>query len=596
MDLVQTFVLDGTSYEVGTIWRDGDPLYKASDIAKVLGIRNIHGTLASIPECHKVLASSDTLGGNQQMVFLREKAVYKIIMRSRKPVAEPFQEWLSSIARDIRKRKQDEYEINLKQARDVAENLRWEAESLRREADISRLKASQDKHDVFVNTLRGPDRPVVYFGIIEITEDAGGYHTETTEEDSSQTRHTQQHRTRRIIKLGHTSDVFQRAYQIRHEYGNFYFQEVLECPGCVDLESYLKKHDHFLQHAYTGPIYHGRTSTETYSFDDEAYEKAISIAKRNRVHFTEKKCKKDRFRRTTAKISNQTSFENDIVHGVRDPSSMPQQTVEQRPVPTQSNPTEVVYLFPEERRYNQNRGPKVQRYSADGRVLLKTYPGFADASRDPKLANPVDHVIKKAAANKTVYKGYRWAELDRQEDDRTFQHIGDTVEMPTQKKGLVAMISLDRTHIVRVFGDQKEASENRRFKTCAAISKAIKDDSVSGGHYFKMWFDCPDDLKKEYFERMQTLPNPRVRSNASQVQQLHPMTNKVVATYSSVAHLMKNIKISRDSLYRAIDGAYIKNGYYWRKTGCDASSTTDVDPAGVWTDDTSRRPSSSIPI
>ena len=240
--------------------------------------------------------------------------------------------------------------------------------------------------------------------------------------------------------------------------------------------------------------------------------------------------------------------------------------MESTPVPAQNAPEqrEIVYILPNDRRYTQARGNKVQRYTADGKTLLKTYPGFVEASRDPEVDSPVSAIIRGASRNKTVYKGFRWAELPRDADDNTVQDIGATVTLPTQKKGLVAMISLDQTYIVQVFCDQREAYESRGFKSCSPISTAIKEGTPTSGHYFKMWFDCSDDLKEDYLARVGSLPQPRVRSNGTQIQQVHPITNEVIATFSSAAHVIKDFRMSRRTLFQAIDGNYAVKGFYWR--------------------------------
>lgn len=82
MDLIPAFVLNDTSYTIHTIWADDEPLFKANDIAKVLGIGNIHESLTSLTQDEKVLISTDTLGGPQQATCLKEAAAYRIVMRA----------------------------------------------------------------------------------------------------------------------------------------------------------------------------------------------------------------------------------------------------------------------------------------------------------------------------------------------------------------------------------------------------------------------------------------------------------------------------------------------------------------------------------
>ena len=134
----------------------------------------------------------------------------------------------------------------------------------------------------------------------------------------------------------------------------------------------------------------------------------------------------------------------------------------------------------------------MQRYSSDGTILLKTYPGCRRGIEGLRPGQPNAPLIKGAAEKKTLYKGFRWAMLDRGLPDHTVQNIGvDDRGQDLNKQGFVAMFDLDEERIVRVFADQKAAAEDRRFRA-SCTSTAIKLHRRSGGHYFKMWHDCED--------------------------------------------------------------------------------------------------------
>ena len=138
----------------------------------------------------------------------------------------------------------------------------------------------------------------------------------------------------------------------------------------------------------------------------------------------------------------------------------------------------------DKRAYTQAKGSKVQIYTADASRLLHTYASAISAERDPKL-NANRPRINDAATNNKIYKGYRWALLDREKPDDTFQQLPPAIEQdPEPKKGYVAMLNLEKDKILNVFCDQKAAAEDRKIKAPAAISKAIKLGTLSRGHYF----------------------------------------------------------------------------------------------------------------
>lgn len=74
----------------------GDVLFCAKDVCDVLEITwaGRGNTLRSIPETWIGVSYHETPGGMQEMIFLKEPAVYKLVFRSNKPKAEEFANWV----------------------------------------------------------------------------------------------------------------------------------------------------------------------------------------------------------------------------------------------------------------------------------------------------------------------------------------------------------------------------------------------------------------------------------------------------------------------------------------------------------------------
>lgn len=72
----------------------GEPWFVAKDVCDILGTHTKDlGTILDQDE--KGIDSIDTLGGRQQMTTVSEAGLYKLIMRSRKDNAKPFQRWVT---------------------------------------------------------------------------------------------------------------------------------------------------------------------------------------------------------------------------------------------------------------------------------------------------------------------------------------------------------------------------------------------------------------------------------------------------------------------------------------------------------------------
>lgn len=70
-----------------------EPLFCLSDVCKIL---DLHTGMTKQRLDEKGVSSIDTLtkGGIQPLIYISEKNLYKVIMRSDKPQAEPFQDWV----------------------------------------------------------------------------------------------------------------------------------------------------------------------------------------------------------------------------------------------------------------------------------------------------------------------------------------------------------------------------------------------------------------------------------------------------------------------------------------------------------------------
>lgn len=71
-----------------------EPLFCLADVCRVLEIKNASDCKSRLNAKGIVLTDTPTNGGNQQLVYINEQNLYKVIMRSDKPQAEPFQDWV----------------------------------------------------------------------------------------------------------------------------------------------------------------------------------------------------------------------------------------------------------------------------------------------------------------------------------------------------------------------------------------------------------------------------------------------------------------------------------------------------------------------
>lgn len=79
--------------EVRVAGTSENPLFCLADVCKILGLR-VDAVQSRLTDAPIRIGVTDSIGREQQMNFVNEKNLYKVIMRSDKPQAEPFQDWV----------------------------------------------------------------------------------------------------------------------------------------------------------------------------------------------------------------------------------------------------------------------------------------------------------------------------------------------------------------------------------------------------------------------------------------------------------------------------------------------------------------------
>jgi prophage antirepressor-like protein len=74
--------------------RDGNPWFAVKDAGKILGIKNYRDAIRGFPENEKGVVLTDTPGGQQKISIINEQGLFRLILKSRKPVAQAFKEKL----------------------------------------------------------------------------------------------------------------------------------------------------------------------------------------------------------------------------------------------------------------------------------------------------------------------------------------------------------------------------------------------------------------------------------------------------------------------------------------------------------------------
>jgi prophage antirepressor-like protein len=221
-DLHTNIVIKGTYNE---------PLFRASDIGEILEISNIRQNIQNYDKTEKdVVCLTDSAGRNQNITFLTEKGLYKVLFKSRKPIAEKFQNWVCEVIKEIRINGIYVLENQLKEKE---EQIQQKEEQIQQKEEQIQQKEEQIKEN-YINTQKEKDIlqektilnqfpsnvQCIYYGLID----------------------NKNNENEQLIKFGNSNFLCDRVEIHKKTYINFRLINAFKVDNKIQIENTIKKH------------------------------------------------------------------------------------------------------------------------------------------------------------------------------------------------------------------------------------------------------------------------------------------------------------------------------------------------------------------
>ena len=570
MDILKTFTIGDDTTEINLQGTYENPLFQANHVGRALGIVNIHSTLKNLSNKYKVLRTAYTLGGPQETTFLTEGGLYRCIMKSKKEIAEAFQDWLAEIVTELRAHGTYTLRNELQVLQDRS----------RLDQQMAKLHADRMRHDLLKNSLIYAKESLVYLGKVKELEDG-----------------------RTIYKFGETGDIQVRGNGLRFEHaelGELMLVDVWPCHRCKDFESFILKHHLVMPHRCHEQV-RGRNAREliyissTFTMEQlrslihanigdfqgftreqtievrrlDLEEKRIQLAAQKlqiekelaaqRLHVEEKRLQL--LERAIKKgyspdiLSSIVKFADDVVQD-ESISQTPEQTApEIAEEVTSSDPTSRPEELEEPTFIPRQTDPCIQKYDSDFN-LVAVYDTLRDAARQNE--NALNFEISRAITLNTLYLNHRWAHVDRERKDET-QQLSATIECKRRIRDKVAKIR--NGIIVELFPDARTASKEMGVGKDAVTFAINKKKGVFKDMIFKYWSRCTEEERASYEGNAEEVA---LVTSARQINQIEPETGAVVKTWDNMQQLVQAFKTCHKTLNKKANDGSIYKGFRWQ--------------------------------
>lgn len=553
MDIIKAFNANDLHTEIVIKGTLDDPLFRASDVGVVLDMVNIRATIVDFDESEKRAVNTvDGTGRLQDITFLTEKGLYKVLFRSRKPIAQKFQNWVCEVVKEIRvtgiynmqkeiDKKQEELEKTKDEMASLEDTKKKEYETkLEKERVLEREKILLKEYDTACS--------IVYIIKVKTLEHVGKY----------------------VIKIGESRRGISGRYS---EHKSKYEECVLLDCFCVhrskDFENFIHNHESIRLNRVTDLKNHEKEHELFLIGRNLSYQTLHQIITSNVKNFNEVNNSSLELEIEKLKLliqmkedKNENPLLHELVNSVKQLSGkvdanekrtkemMEKMSASQMKTTTGFN-TALVTL-----------GPRLQKIHPDTLELVKVYDSVSEVMKENSdIKRPS---MNKAVRENTVYHGYRWLLVDRDLDPSV---IHGTV-LPTKKTrpqnlGYIAQLDGDKTKIMNVYIDRKTAAHCNGYES-SGLDIPVKKSIISRGFYYKLYDDCDEELRTTFESELNNGEYPLLfRNGVGQYDAQHNLVRSHICKYDCI----KNLKISDKTLAKALSKNVGYNGFYFKEIG-----------------------------
>jgi prophage antirepressor-like protein len=547
MEVVKAFNSNNLHTEIVIKGTVNEPLFRANDVGTVLEMTNIRATIQNFDDSEKVVNSIDTLGGSQQVTFLTEKGLYKVLFKSRKPIAEKFQNWVCEIIKEIRLH--GVYDLQ-KQLLQVEDNFKSIEDKKAKEYELKLEKQKVLEREKILLKEYATIGSIVY--IIKVKTFENGQY---------------------IIKLGES----RRGVKDRYNEHKLKFEEclLLDCFAVnksKDFESFLHNNENIRGNRVNDLKGH-KSELELFLIGKNlSYKTLLNIINNNIKYFNNNDTNKIELENEQLKLmlelktnNNDNVLIHELLTAVKQMSSKIdnlEKSNKELLDKFNSTQTKVVTGFNEPL---TTLGPRLQKINPETLQLIKVYESVSEIMKeDNNIKRPS---INKAIVENTVYNGFRWLLVHRELDANIIHNILPTKQTKDQNLGYIAQLNKEKTEIINVFIDRKTAAHFNGYESSSALDNPVKFFSITKGFFYRLYDDCEEVLKNNFIKKNNGEPL-LYKNGIGQ----YDSENKLIREFICKYDCIKQLKISDKTLAKALDKNIMYNNNYYKTIGSKIKS------------------------
>jgi prophage antirepressor-like protein len=547
MDIVKAFNSNDLHTEIIIKGDVENPLFRASDIGIVLDISTIRSVIRDFNETEKVVLSTHTLGGLQDVTFLTEKGLYKVLFKSRKPIAEKFQDWVCEVIKELRLKGTYDLEQQLEQAKVEITQIE---DKNKKEYELQLVKEKILEREKVL--LKEFETIGAIFYIIKVKTFENGQY---------------------IVKVGESRiGIVNRYKEHKNKYDECLLLDCFLVNKSKDFETFIKENEYIRPSKVTDLPGHESEQELFLIGKNLSYKTLLNLVNNNTKYFNDNN---NEIKKLELELEILKLKENSSIQSNNDNENIKELLKMVNILNTKINNLEQINKTILEKLNSQQTkvvtgfneplvtlGPRLQKINPETLQLIKVYETIAECMKENSdIKRPS---INKAIDENTIYHGFRWLLVDRSLEPNIILNIKPTKITKVQNLGYIAKLNKEKTEILNVYLDRKTAAAENDYSSSSALDNPVKNYTITNGHYYALYDSCEEDLKEEFISKNNNKEPILYKNGVGQ----YDLENNLIQEFICKYDCIKFLHISDKTLEKALTKNILYNGNYFKYLGC----------------------------
>lgn len=205
------------------------------------------------------------------------------------------------------------------------------------------------------------------------------------------------------------------------------------------------------------------------------------------------------------------------------------------------------------------QGRKIQKIDQnDLKKIVTLYDSMMYLLRCPENARLKRFNIIKAIETNTIYQGYRWNFVEKNEDPNISIVKATDLSKKEYKADVVLQLDEEKTKILNSYTTKIKLATELKI-TKIKLNKIIENNLKHNGHYYVLHQQCPESLLKGY----DGSTSRTIKTGVSSIKQINPITKDEII-FNTFDEISVKLGIKPRTIKKAIEDKIICNGSIWK--------------------------------